>query len=174
MSRSVPAKPQLSSGYITLSSRGGIGPASRRSGLFPGGGGKEAGSSGGNAITMATDSLLNAPVADAAASLCKAETLWVDETHYPHEGIRNWVWTAVQPRLAVFAIYPSRARYVILDFIGERCMTVVMTDRYASYAFIDAERRQVCWAHVLRDFNHIGQRQGLAGKIGRRLLGLGS
>lgn len=62
---------------------------------------------------------------------------------------------------------------MILDFIGERCTAAVTTDRYAGYAFIDADRRQVCWAHLLRDFNRIGQRQGLAGQIGRRLLGLG-
>ena len=119
------------------------------------------------------ENIVSAPVAQAAASLCSAPALWMDETHYPREGIANWVWTAVQPLLAVFAIYPSRARYVILDFIGERCTAAVTTDRYAGYAFIDAERRQVCWAHLLRDFNRIGQRQGLAGQIGRRLLGLG-
>jgi transposase len=116
---------------------------------------------------------LKAPVAEAAASLCTADALWMDETHYPREGIGNWVWAAVQPLLAVFAIYPSRARYVILDFIGQSCTAAVTTDRYAGYAFIDAERRQVCWAHLLRDFNRIGQRHGLAGQIGRRLLGLG-
>ena len=116
---------------------------------------------------------LKAPVAEAAASLCKADALWMDETHYPREGIGNWVWAAVQPLLAVFAIYPSRARYVILDFIGEQCAAVVTTDRYAGYAFIDAERRQVCWAHLLRDLNRIGQREGVAGQIGRKLLGLG-
>jgi len=116
---------------------------------------------------------LKAPVAEAAASLCTADALWMDETHYPREGIGNWVWAAVQPLLTVFAIYPSRARYVILDFIGQNCTAAVTTDRYAGYAFIDAERRQVCWAHLLRDFNRIGQRSGLAGQIGRRLLGLG-
>jgi transposase len=116
---------------------------------------------------------LKAPVAEAAASLCTAGALWMDETHYPREGIANWVWAAVQPQLAVFAIYPSRARYVILDFIGQSCTAAITSDRYAGYAFIDADRRQVCWAHLLRDFNRIGQRQGLAGQIGRRLLGLG-
>jgi transposase len=83
------------------------------------------------------------------------------------------VWAAVQPLLAVFAIYPSRARYVILDFIGSDCTAVVTTDRYAGYAFIDPERRQICWAHLLRDFKRIAQRHGVAGQIGRRLLGLG-
>ena len=116
---------------------------------------------------------LKAPVAEAVASLGQSPALWMDETHYPREGMRNWVWAAVQPLLAVFAIYPSRARYVILDFIGEKCAAVVTTDRYAGYAFIDPEHRQVCWAHLLRDFNRIGQRSGLAGQIGRRLLGLG-
>ena len=116
---------------------------------------------------------LKAPVAEAAASLCRAPALWMDETHYPREGIANWVWAAVQPRLAVFAIYPTRARYVIPDLIGSDCAAVVTTDRYAGYAFIVAERRQVCWAHLLRDFNRIAQRQGMAGRIGRRLRGLG-
>ncbi len=116
---------------------------------------------------------LKAPVAEAVASLGQAPALWMDETHYPREGVGNWVWAAVQPLLAVFAIYPSRARYVILDFIGEKCAAVVTTDRYAGYAFIDPAHRQVCWAHLLRDFNRIGQRGGLAGQIGRRLLGLG-
>jgi transposase len=116
---------------------------------------------------------LKKPVAEAVASLRSADALWMDETHYPREGIANWVWAAVQPLLAVFAIYPSRARYVILDFIGDKCTAAVTSDRYAGYAFIDAERRQVCWAHLLRDFNRIAQRQGLAGRIGGRLLGLG-
>lgn len=116
---------------------------------------------------------LKTPVAEASASLRRADALWMDETHYPRERIANWVWAAVQPLLAVFAIYPSRARYVILDFIGDKSTAAVTSDRYAGYAFIDTERRQVCWAHLLRDFNRIGQRKALAGRIGRRLLGLG-
>ena len=32
---------------------------------------------------------LRAPVAEAAASLCMAPALWMDETHYPSEGIAN-------------------------------------------------------------------------------------
>ena len=75
---------------------------------------------------------LRAPVAEAAASLCRADALWMDETHYPREGIANWVWAAVQPLLAVFAIYPSRARYVILDFIGENTAATVTSARYAA------------------------------------------
>ena len=60
-------------------------------------------------------------------------------------GAGNWVWAAVQPLLAVFGVYPSRARYVILDFFGQNCAAVLTTYRYAAYAFINRERRQVCW-----------------------------
>jgi transposase len=114
---------------------------------------------------------LKTPVAEAIASLSTAPALWMDETHYPREGIGNWMWAAVQPLLAVFAMYPSRARYVILDFIGESCSATITTDRYAAYAYLDTEQRQICWAHLLRDLNRIGQRKGLAGQIGRKLLG---
>ena len=75
---------------------------------------------------------LKAPVAQAVDSLCNAKALWMDETHYRREGVgSNWVWAAVQPLLAVFAVYPSRARYVILDLIGPKCSAVVTSDRYA-------------------------------------------
>lgn len=116
---------------------------------------------------------LKAPVAEAAARLVDASVLYVDETRYPREGSANWVWAAIQPKLAVFSILPSRARYVILDMIGATPQGVVVSDRYAAYAYIDAARRQVCWAHLIRDFTRIAQRAGLPGRIGRRLLGLG-
>ena len=48
-----------------------------------------------------------------------------------------------------------------------------MSDRYPAYAFIDARQRQVCWAHLLRDFRRMGERSGQAGRIGRRLVGAG-
>ena len=50
---------------------------------------------------------------------------------------------------------------------------VVVSDRYSAYAHLDASRRQVCWAHLLRDFTRIAQRDGVPGRVGRRLLGLG-
>ena len=116
---------------------------------------------------------LKAPVAAAAATLGDAPVLHVDETRYPREGSANWVWGVIQPKLAIFSILPSRARYVITDLRGEVPKGVVVSDRYAGYAHIDASRRQVCWAHLLRDFTRISQRGGQAGRIGRRLLGLG-
>ena len=79
----------------------------------------------------------------------------------------------MQPKLAVFTVLPSRARYVVRNLIGEDPQGGVVSDRYAAYAYVDAGKRQVCWAHLIRDFTRIAQRPGKAGRIGRRLLGLG-
>jgi transposase len=116
---------------------------------------------------------LKAPVHDASRSLAQAPLLHMDETRYPREGQRNWVWAAVQPSVVIFSILPSRARYVIHDLIGTNPRAIIVSDRYAAYAYIDVKQRQVCWAHLLRDFTRMAQRQGAAGRIGARLLALG-
>lgn len=115
---------------------------------------------------------LAAPVAQAASMLNKAPVLQVDETRYPREGTSgNWVWASVTPKLVTFNILPSRARYVAQSLIGPD--TVVGSDRYAVYDYLDVGKRQVCWAHLLRDFTRIAERCGQPGRIGERLLGLG-
>lgn len=117
---------------------------------------------------------LAAPVAQAGATQAGAAVLHVDETRYPREGTSgNWVWAVVTPKVATFSILPSRARYVIQDLIGSAPEAVVVSDRYAVYDYVDADKRQVCWAHLLRDFTRIAERAGQPGRIGRRLLGLG-
>jgi transposase len=117
---------------------------------------------------------LAAPVVQATAMLTQSTVLHVDETRYPREGTAgNWVWGVVSAKVAIFSILPSRARYVIRDLIGPTPEAVVVSDRYAAYAYIDAAKRQLCWAHLLRDYTRIAERTGRPGKIGRRLLGLG-
>jgi transposase len=116
---------------------------------------------------------LRAPVAEAMASAPAAKVLHMDETRYPREGGANWVWAAVPPKLALYSVLPSRARYVINDLIGAEPRCVLVSDRYAGYAHLAPEQRQVCWAHLLRDFQRIAQRSGKPGRLGRRLLGLG-
>src|SRR5574340_2349 len=117
---------------------------------------------------------LGAPVDEAARSLGQAAVVHMDETRYGREGSSgNWVWAAIQQQLAIYAVLPSRARYVIHDLIGEKPAGVVVSDRYAAYAYVDAQQRQVCWAQLLRDLRRIAERAGEPGRIGRRLLGRG-
>ncbi|WP_298231356.1 IS66 family transposase, partial [uncultured Azohydromonas sp.] len=121
---------------------------------------------------------LKAPVQHAAA-LAGAPVVNVDETSWRYAGAAagsthmDWVWARVTPKVAVFNVIPSRARYVLHSLIGERPKALVGSDRYAAYDYIDPAQRQVCWAHLLRDFRRIAERAGQPGRIGARLLGLG-
>ena len=45
----------------------------------------------------------------------------------------------------------------------------VNTDRYAAYNWVDAHRRQLCWAHLKREFEAIKERGGASAEIGERL-----
>jgi transposase len=117
---------------------------------------------------------LQAPVAQIATAVEQAPLKHLDETSYPREGrTGNWAWGVVIPQAALYSLLPSRARYVAHELIGQQPTGTVVSDRYAVYDYVDVSQRQVCWAHLLRDFNRIGQRSGEAGRIGRGLLGAG-
>lgn len=116
---------------------------------------------------------LAAPVAQAREYVRLAPVKHLDETKYPREGGGNWAWGVVTPKVVVYSLLPSRARYVAQDLIGAKPVGVVVSDRYVVYDYVDAGQRQICWAHLLRDFLRISQRAGQAGRIGRCLLGAG-
>jgi len=117
---------------------------------------------------------LATPVAQAVQSMANAPVVHVDETRYPREGIGgSWSWSMVTPKVVTFSTLPSRARYVFEGLMGPKPEAIVVSDRYAVYDSVDVNKRQVCWAHLLRDFTRISERSGAAGQIGRRLLGLG-
>jgi transposase len=73
--------------------------------------------------------------------------------------------------LVVFAVLHSRARYVIDSLLGEQPQAIVVSDRYAAYAHIAPERRQLCWSHLIRDMVRISEHKGQPGRIGAKLLG---
>lgn len=116
---------------------------------------------------------LAAPLAQVSAFVRLAPLKHMDETRYPREGAGNWAWAVVTPKVAWYSLLPSRARYVATSLVGEKFMGILVSDRYSVYDYIDAQQRQVCWAHLLRDFTRISQRAGVAGKIGHGLLGAG-
>ena len=53
---------------------------------------------------------------------------------------------------------------------GRVSPATLVSDRYAGYAWIEAQRRQICWSHLLREFTKISERSGEAGRIGDELL----
>ena len=53
---------------------------------------------------------------------------------------------------------------------GRARTSIITTDRYLGYNWLATQRRQVCWAHLKRDFQAIAERAGDAKEIGEALL----
>lgn len=113
---------------------------------------------------------LAASHAEAVTVASQAPVKYVDETRYRQSGTPGYAWVLVTFEQVLFFLRPSRGSRIAREVIGT-CGTVV-TDRYAGYAWVDETKRQVCWAHLLRDFTQIAERQGRAGDYGRSLVHL--
>lgn len=55
------------------------------------------------------------------------------------------------------------ARKLLGDFVG-----ILVSDRWGGYNFYEY-LRQLCWAHLTRDFKAISEAKGRLGKIGEEL-----
>lgn len=62
---------------------------------------------------------------------------------------RSWMWVATSCRIAVFAIFSSRAATAISHLLGEGFRGIVCCDRAKMYYTL--KHIQWCWAHLVRD-----------------------
>jgi transposase len=113
------------------------------------------------------------PVAQLHTQLQYAPVCHADETRHQSHGQTLWAWALVSDWGAKFTIDPSRGQVAAKLVLGEQPSFVTVSDRYAGYNYLALEQRQVCWAHLLRDFERIAGRSALAGQIGKRLLAYG-
>lgn len=113
---------------------------------------------------------LEVPVEEAKAFVRSQPVVHLDETGWREAKRRAWLWTAVTAWVTVFAVRLSRGARVAQELIGERFAGVVNSDRWSAYAWIDLTRRQLCWAHLKRNFQKLVDRGGGSARIGRRLL----
>ena len=123
------------------------------------------------ALEQTTAMALDAPVAEARNYVRQQAAAGVDETGW-HEGKqRAWLWVAVTSWVTVFVIRLSRGAKVTREILGDCFGGVVTSDRWTAYNYLSLRQRQICWAHLRRDFQAMIDRGGKAAKIGRSLLG---
>ena len=109
------------------------------------------------------------PVARAAHVHVAGRPASVDETGWREGRRRGWLWVAVTASVTVFLIRLSRGRAVLDDLIrGD--LGVLTTDRYPASGHLAADRRQVCWAHLRRDFQAMIDRRNVGAAVGEDLL----
>jgi transposase len=127
-------------------------------------------------ITMAASTVVNqqhvisqalaAPVAELEAVVPNEPVCHIDETSWRQVGAakRPWLWTVVIAHVTLFRIAPSRSSRIAKDWLGETYGGVAGTDRCSSYTWLT--RRQLCWSHLMRDFQKILERGGDSHHIG--------
>jgi transposase len=94
----------------------------------------------------------------------------VDETSWREAGQRAWLWVVVTPLVTVFHIAATRCGKVARQLLGSANGQVVTSDRWKAYN--PFRRRQLCWAHLRRDFQAMVDRQSGGADIGKRLIDL--
>jgi transposase len=97
-----------------------------------------------------------------------AEVAHADETSWKRAGQRMWLWSALSATAACYRIDPTRARTVAKDLLGD-FGGILVSDRYSVYLMLDPERRQICLAHLARNFQAYAERCGAPGQHGTQI-----
>jgi len=84
----------------------------------------------------------------------------LDETGWRTAGGKRTLWGALTPTAAVFRIAPDRHQREAQALLGEHFRGIACSDRWWAYDYLDPERRQLCWSHLIRDFT--AHSEGLA------------
>ena len=84
------------------------------------------------------------------------DLLHIDETGHRLQGKRGWAWVFANSKATLIKLTQSRGAKVLEEMLPGYAGRVV-SDRYSSYSYFSAEKRQVCWSHLLRDFERFAQ-----------------
>ena len=116
--------------------------------------------------------VLEAPYNELAVAVHQAKVTNIDETSWRERLRKAWLWATVTPLFTVFTIAKNRSGDVAKALLGSEDGQVVGSDRFSAYDWIMARWRQVCWAHLRRDFQAMIDRGGDGETVGQRLLSL--
>ena len=98
-------------------------------------------------------------------------TAHADETGWPRgHRQKGWLWTLCCTTAAVFMIQAGRGQTAAKKLLGTFA-GILHCDRWSGYNCF-AGLRQLCWAHLKRDFRALGESKGRMGRIGRELYDL--
>jgi transposase len=116
---------------------------------------------------------LAAPHQEAIEAVRAAPVKSADETSWKRQGKLCWLWAAATATVAVFVIHARRNALGMAAILGTSIQGILCSDRWGVYDQVPAERRQICWAHLKRDFQKIVDRGGpsaFVGQEGRKIV----
>ena len=117
-----------------------------------------------------TSHALKAPVEEAQTYVQQQPSANVDETGWHEQGKPAWLWVGATRLVTIFLLLTTRSAEGVKRLLGEDFAGILGSDRWTAYAGFDPLRRQVCWAHLKRDFQALLERGGESRVIGKLLL----
>lgn len=107
--------------------------------------------------------------AEALEAVRAAPVKNVDETSWKRAGRLCWLWVAATGTVAAFLIHAHRSWDALAALLGAEVKGFIGSDRWSAYGRLSPFCRQVCWAHLRRDFQKLIDRGGPAKRLGRKL-----
>jgi transposase len=80
------------------------------------------------------------------------------------------LWVVATTAVSVFKVLPDGQGETLRNKLFVKVCGILVSDRATALKFWAMERRQICWAHLLRRFVSFSERDGPAGAIGAELL----
>jgi transposase len=118
-------------------------------------------------------SALAAAHTEATAAVRDAPVKNLDETGWKENGKKRWLWLAATKLVAVFIVHPWRDVTALKALLGREFKGILCSDRWVVYRhWPDAYARQLCWAHLKRNWEALVERGGAAKRIGERFLAI--
>jgi transposase len=107
-------------------------------------------------------------VDEAWAEVQRARVKHTDGTSWFQAGVLKSLWTVATTMVTVFTIVNDGKGETLKPLFG-KLRGILVSDRATALKFWAMDRRQICWAHLLRKFISFSERDGPAGTIGREL-----
>lgn len=128
-----------------------------------------------NQLRQQSSEALAAVVAEAQQYVQAQGVVNMDETSFAQgngdgnnpTNRQGWLWVMVTPLVSYFAVFLGRSQAVCQQLLGAAFDGVVGSDRFSGYQHLAMEQRQVCWAHLKRDWTRIAERSGVSGELGK-------
>jgi len=110
---------------------------------------------------------LAAPHQEAVEAVRAAAVKHADETSWKLAGKLCWLWAAATAGVAAFVLHARRSAAGLGTLLGTEIQGILCSDRWGVYRCVPPARRQVCWAHLKRDFQKVIDRDGPSTTVGR-------
>ncbi len=131
-----------------------------------------------NNLRLEVSNAVESAVEEAKIYVQNSRVVGADETSFNQGNVdgsnpkqsKAWLWVAVTPLVTFFQIALSRCSDAARNLLGNDFRGILNSDRYGAYSWVGLEQRQLCWAHLRREFIKISERPGVSKELGTALV----